>query len=134
MANVSNFPPILANFWDFPVKIRPEKEVWWIYSFEQEWNIFILHILRYLFQKVMCPAWAIFFVFWLFRGIVLRELWDFWQIILPLFGGKWILSFFAEAVGESCRYCGRLRGALEGFCRFRDTTPAWVAGIFDSSH
>ena len=40
---------------DFPIKIRPEKGVWWIYSFGQEWNIFILPFLDTLgytlFQK-----------------------------------------------------------------------------------
>ena len=30
---------------DFPVNISPEKEVWWIYSFGQEWNIFNLPFL-----------------------------------------------------------------------------------------
>ena len=31
---------IIIEKLDFQVKIRPKKEVWWIYSFEQEWNIF----------------------------------------------------------------------------------------------
>ena len=31
---------IIEKF-DFPVKIPPEKEVLWIYSFGKEWNIFI---------------------------------------------------------------------------------------------
>ena len=53
---------------DIPVEIPPEKEVLWICSFGQEWNIFILPFLDTL--KVWSPAWAIFFVFWPFRGTV----------------------------------------------------------------
>ena len=49
----------------FLVRMPPEKEVLWIYSFGYEWNIFILPLLDtlgYPFQKIWCRA--IFFRIW----------------------------------------------------------------------
>ena len=40
-----NFLLFLIEKFDFPVKMPPEKEVLWIYSFGYEWIIFILPFL-----------------------------------------------------------------------------------------
>ena len=43
--NFINFFYSFFEKFDFPVKMPQEKEVLWIYSFEYEWNIFILPFL-----------------------------------------------------------------------------------------
>ena len=58
------FQFIIEKF-DFLVKIPPEKEVLWTYSFRQEWKFFILP-----FLKNMVSGLGNFSVFWPFRGTV----------------------------------------------------------------
>ena len=57
---------------DFLVKMPLEKEVLWIYSFGQGWQISILSFLDTLARahQLKIMVWAIYFVFWLLRGTV----------------------------------------------------------------
>ena len=52
------FSFIIEKF-EFPVKMPPEKEVLWIYSFGQEWNIFLLAFLDTLGFTLLkkCGVW-----------------------------------------------------------------------------
>ena len=69
---------IFFEKFDVPVKMPWEKELLWIYSFGQEWNIFILPFFIYPkvypFQKRWCLTWAFFSYFGRFG-----EPWASWK-------------------------------------------------------